>query len=216
MIIIWLLLYSLLFSFLKGNTLLIGLGIYSVCLYIYLVTKKRLKLYKLGLIYKKRLHYLVGLVPFLCIPICNLLYGEIVSRDKIEYSMFFITVIVSAMEELFFRGWLRTKIKGRYAIVITSIVFGVCHVINFIGHYDLVYVFIQVIFAFGFGICFYILTVVFDSLIPVIVLHGMINVSSMGMNIFSIRYWIIMLILMLLCVIYSLAFYKFCLTKEKL
>ena len=85
------------------------------------------------------------------------------------------------VEELIFRGLLfvcmcKTNVKS--AIVVSSLTFGIGHIVNLLNGAELFATLCQVIYAVAIGFCF---TVVFKtgkSVIPCIVAHFVVNASS--------------------------------------
>ncbi|MBQ9948395.1 MAG: CPBP family intramembrane metalloprotease [Oscillospiraceae bacterium] len=85
------------------------------------------------------------------------------------------------MEELIFRGLLfvamcRTNVKS--AIIVSSVTFGVGHIVNLLNGAPVFDTVCQIIYAVAIGFCF---TVVFKtgkSLIPCIIAHFVVNASS--------------------------------------
>lgn len=85
------------------------------------------------------------------------------------------------MEELVFRGLLfvamcRTNVKS--AIIVSSVTFGVGHIVNLLNGAPVFDTVCQIIYAVAIGFCF---TVVFKtgkSLIPCIIAHFVVNASS--------------------------------------
>jgi len=85
------------------------------------------------------------------------------------------TLIVGINEELFYRGILihrMRKIGIKKAILIASFLFGILHAANLLGGYkEPLYVALQVVFAFVFGILASEIYVITKSLLPVIIWH---------------------------------------------
>ena len=92
-------------------------------------------------------------------------------------------IIVGVVEEMLFKGFLFTAMlsKGRtiVAIIVSSLTFGMGHIINLFAGQTSFETILQVIFAVSRG---FILTMVFyksGSLLPCIIAHSMIDAFSM-------------------------------------
>ena len=90
------------------------------------------------------------------------------------FANLFLTLGIGFCEELYFRGiicnlWME---KGeRTAVVISSILFAVCHLMNIAGGAGMVETMLQICFAFVYGIAFALIFVVCHSIWPCIILH---------------------------------------------
>ena len=92
-------------------------------------------------------------------------------------------VLVGFVEEMLFRGFLFRALlkeeKTKTAIVITSLTFGMGHIVTLLAGQASLETFVQMLFAVAWG---FILTMVCcksGSLLPCIVAHAMIDVSAM-------------------------------------
>lgn len=84
------------------------------------------------------------------------------------------TLLVGINEEVYFRGLILKRLgeKGiRYAAVVSSVLFGVVHLVNLVGGADLTYTGLQIVFAALFGFVCAELVILTKSLIPVILWH---------------------------------------------
>ena len=91
-------------------------------------------------------------------------------------------LLVGYVEEVIFRGFLFKALIPKdgikLAVIISSVTFGMGHIINlFAGHADLETV-IQVFFAIGWGFIFTLVFYKSQSLIPGIIAHSLIDVFS--------------------------------------
>ena len=122
-------------------------------------------------------------IPLWIIASVNLWIG--ISPDYPMPGLFFAAVMMAFVgfaEELIFRGFLfKAVLKGgntKMAIIISSVTFGLGHILNlFIGQ-DLVETLVQIVFAVAVG---FVLTMVFyksGSLWPCILAHSLIDVTS--------------------------------------
>lgn len=216
MVIIWLVVYSILFNFFKENLLFLCLILYSGLLYLYLYKSGKLIEYRLRLIDRNKLKYIGYLLPFIILPFLNIINGKIILiSENLNGCVIGITIITAIMEELFFRGWLRTRIRERYSLLLTSSVFGICHIISDVGRVDILYIIEHIIFAVCFGVIFFIISAFFDSLIPSAVLHILININAFGEKESSCKYGVLLITIAVIYMVYSIIVFKLYLNREK-
>ncbi|MBQ1490636.1 MAG: CPBP family intramembrane metalloprotease, partial [Blautia sp.] len=120
---------------------------------------------------KKVLYYL----PLLCIAFSNLICGfGIEGGIGFIWGNIFLTLGIGMAEEIYFRGiicqmWLE---RGkRQAILISSVLFGISHLMNIAGGAGPVATVFQICFAFTYGLVFAQIFLISRSLIPCIFLH---------------------------------------------
>lgn len=111
------------------------------------------------------------------VPLVNLPY--LFSGAKINIASAIISsIFVGIMEELIFRSFLCRSIEQRSdqnkAIIISSVIFGCFHLVN-IGNYPLIYVLLQVLYAFAMGIVFAVIFYKTKSLLPCIIVHSIVD-----------------------------------------
>lgn len=111
------------------------------------------------------------------VPLVNLPY--LFSGAKINIILaIFSSVFIGIMEELIFRSFLYRSIEQlsdkNKAIIISSVIFGCFHLIN-IGNYPLIYVLLQIVYAFALGIAFSVVFYKNKSILPCIIVHIMID-----------------------------------------
>lgn len=97
-----------------------------------------------------------------------------------------VTVLEVFLEELLFRGVLPKQLYKKYHVdsewticVISGVLFGVLHIANIFSGADPGYTMIQVLTACGLGVCLCEITYIFGSLIPAVVIHSIINITSL-------------------------------------
>lgn len=120
--------------------------------------------------------YKINFVLFL-VPLVNVPY--LFSGAKINIVIAIISSIyIGIMEEIVFRSFLCRSIEQmsneNIAIIISSMIFGCFHFLN-IGNYPLIYVLLQVLYAFGMGIVFSVVFYKSKSIIPCIIIHILID-----------------------------------------
>ncbi len=100
--------------------------------------------------------------------------------DKLP-SIFFLgsMLLVGILEEIIFRGFLFKAINDtKWAIIISSLTFGIGHIINLLNGASFVPTLCQIFSAMGFGFMFVILFYRTKSLLLAIFSHSFINVTS--------------------------------------
>ncbi len=107
------------------------------------------------------------------VPLVNLPY--LFSGAKINIVLALISsVFISIMEELIFRSFLCRSIEQisnqNKAIIFSSVLFGCLHLLN-IGKYPLVFILLQVTYAFATGIAFSVVFYECKSVLPCILVH---------------------------------------------
>lgn len=120
----------------------------------------------------KQLYYFIPLIAIALLPFSS---GINVDRGiGLIFANLFLTLGIGFYEEIYFRGiicnlWVE---KGeRTAVVISSILFAVCHIMNVAGGASVIETMLQICFAFVYGIVFALIFVVCHSIWPCIILH---------------------------------------------
>ena len=115
-------------------------------------------------------------IPLILASTVNMWFGF----DKLP-SIFFLgsMLFVGILEEIIFRGLLFKAINDtRWAIIISSLTFGIGHIINLINGASFVPTLCQIFSAIGFGFMFVILFYRTKSLLLPIISHSFINTTS--------------------------------------
>lgn len=117
----------------------------------------------------------LSFVPLFAIEVIPLFAGF---KADINFSFILIalafTLCVGFAEEVYFRGIIFNILKSKglsYAIIVSSVIFGIDHMGNLMGGAGLGYTFVQVIFAFLFGLVCAEIVVTTKSIIPVMIWH---------------------------------------------
>ena len=88
---------------------------------------------------------------------------------------------VGFLEELIFRGFLfraMCKDNVKSAIIVSSITFGIGHIVNLLNGAELLSTLLQVCYAIAIGFLFTIIVYYGKSLIPCILCHSIVNSLS--------------------------------------
>ena len=193
--IIWIIAYVVLFSvadglsektgYMKSITVLVGLLLSTI---IIIFLKKNNLLEKYGLCsFKGSFKSFLYFIPLLAILTVNLWNGIKMNTSLINTILFIISMIcVGFLEEIIFRGFLfvsMSKSGLKSAIIVSSITFGIGHIVNLLNGGDFVPTLLQVFYAIAIGFLFTIMFYKSKSLIPCIIVHAVFN----SLSIFSVE-----------------------------
>lgn len=128
--------------------------------------------------HKKYLYY----IPLLVLISTNLWGGFALRFSPLETALYVISMMgVGILEEVIFRGFLfKTLCRDNFktAIVISSVTFGIGHIVNLLNGADILPTLLQIIYATAAGFLFTILFHRSGTLLPCIVTHCAINSLS--------------------------------------
>lgn len=170
---------------------------------------------------KKHAKYFLFYIPFFVLISMNLWFGIVNTLSVVESVCFVVSMLcVGFLEEIIFRGLLfraMEKDSLKWAVVVSSLTFGIGHIINLIsGNLGIVAGLCQIVYSISAGFMFVIVFYRGGSLIPCIITHGLFNAISLFFNqtaMTDTREIIVALILTVLSLSY--AFVTMLLTKEK-
>lgn len=118
---------------------------------------------------------------------------------------------IGFLEEIIFRGILYKSIEKdnqKLAIIISSITFGIGHIVNLLNGADLVPTLMQICYAITIGFLFVTIFNKSKSLIPCIITHIAVNsLSVLGVNSTGISTYLIPIMLIIISISYT-AFIK--------
>ena len=102
-----------------------------------------------------------------------------------------VDISAAIIEELLFRGVLlgilgHTKIKAACAVIISAGLFAAAHLMNLFAGGGLLYTLMQTAFAFCAGVCLGALAFRTKSIVPAIILHTTVNLSSVIIEITAV------------------------------
>ncbi len=126
--------------------------------------------------------------PLIVLVSCNFWFGAKMNGSWIEFVLYAISMLcVGFIEELIFRGFLfkaMAKDGIKSAIIVSSITFGIGHIVNLINGSGATLLpnLCQVVSAIAIGFLFVVMFYRGKSLIPCILAHQFINVSSFFAN----------------------------------
>jgi len=154
--------------------------IFSIFLIIIMVVLKRTSYY--GIRKVTNLKEYLYFIPLLLIISVNLWNGINISNKINEIVFYIITMLnIGFIEEIIFRGFLfkmMAKDNVKSAIIVSSITFGIGHIINLFNGADVILTLFQVVYAISIGFLFVIIFYKSKSLIPCIITHSLVNALS--------------------------------------
>lgn len=119
---------------------------------------------------------LMFFIPLIVIALTNCVCGIDVSNGiGLILANLFLTLGIGFGEEIYFRGiicslWIKKGMKK--AVIISSILFGVCHLMNIMGGASIAETILQICFAFVYGIAFALIFIISKSIWSCILLHA--------------------------------------------
>ena len=127
-------------------------------------------------------------IPLLVLLTANLWYGVAMNRSPLETLLYILSMFcVGFLEELIFRGFLFQSMKKnglQSAIIVSSITFGIGHIINLFNGSgaQLLPNILQVVYAIAVGFMFVMIYCRTSSLITCILTHSIFNALSVFSN----------------------------------
>lgn len=127
---------------------------------------------------KRFLYYL----PLLVILSVNFWGGVETSLSIVEIILYIVSMLcVGFLEEIIFRGFLFTAMKKdnlKVAVIVSSVTFGMGHIVNLLSGADLLPTLLQIVYATAAGFLFTIIFYKSGSLIFPILVHSLLNATS--------------------------------------
>ncbi len=121
-------------------------------------------------------------VPLIALSTVNFWNGVTMNMSLIETGLYIVSMLcVGFIEEIIFRGFLfkaMAKDNEKSAIIVSSLTFGIGHIVNLLNGEELLATLLQVCYAVALG---YLFTIIFHrsgSLIPCILAHSFVNSTS--------------------------------------
>ena len=179
--------------------------IFSFVLIILMILLKRTSFYGLTKVtnLKKYLYF----IPLILIVSVNLWNGININNSTSGIIFHVLTMInIGFIEEIIFRGFLfklMAKDNVKSAIVVSSITFGIGHIINLFNGADLIPTLLQVCYAISIGYLFVIIFYKSNSLIPCIITHSLTNALSIFNVENTISLYISSIFLIIVPIIYA-------------
>ena len=127
-------------------------------------------------------------VPLIVIATVNIWFGVCFKMSLLATVVYFVAMIITGVvEEMLFRGLLfkaMSRNNMRSAIIVTSITFGIGHIVNLVNgnSADYVETICQIFYAVAIGFLLAAVLYVGKSLLPCIITHSMLNALSSFSN----------------------------------
>ena len=154
--------------------------IFSAVLLVLIIYLKRVSYY--GLTKVTDLKSYLYFIPLLLIVSVNLWNGLSINNTSGEILCHILTMLnVGFLEEIIFRGFLfkmMEKSNVKSAIIVSSVTFGIGHIVNLLNGADFIPTLLQICYAMAIGYLFVIIFYKSKSLVPCIAAHCFINASS--------------------------------------
>ena len=180
--------------------------VFSLGLICLMIALKRLEYYgvRKPINLKKNLYF----IPLLVIAFVNLWGGINVNNSKSEIVFHILNMInIGFIEEVIFRGFLykmMAKDNEKVAIIVSSITFGIGHVVNLFNGAELIPTLLQICSAITIGYLFVIIFNKSKSIIPCVVTHILINSLSIFNNYNNLLLYISSLVLIVFPIAYAI------------
>ena len=186
--ILWIVIYAVGMGTLQNNfgldSLWHMLGLIVISAAIFLFVKKNGLMEKYGLAgWAKNSRAMLWFIPLWLLSCLNLFSG--IQPDYPVPGLIYAAVsmaFVGFAEELIFRGFLfKAMLKDgnvKAAVIVSSVTFGMGHIINLFTGHELIATLTQVVFAVAMGFVFTLVFYKSGSLLPGILAHSFIDVTS--------------------------------------
>ena len=170
------------FGILKVFTLPVAL-VLSFFLYGWIRKNKLQQYYGLRRItsidFRKYLYFL----PLLVLSTANFWNSAVFEHSFLETALFIASMLfIGFLEEVIFRGFLFKALSRksiRSALIISSVTFGMGHIVNLLNGADFLPTLLQIGYASAIGFLFTVLFIKTKSLWPGIIAHAFINATSL-------------------------------------
>jgi len=191
----WIIAYVVLFS--AADNFSDSLGIAKIitapvsvflALFLFIWIRKHSLSEKYGLcLFKGNWKNYLYFIPLPLLMSTNLWNGVTMNVSAAEAMLYVLSMLcVGFLEEVIFRGLLFKAIcksNVKQAILISSITFGIGHIVNLLNGADVLPTLLQICYASAIGFLFTIIFYKGKSLLPCIVTHGIIN----SLSVFSVQ-----------------------------
>lgn len=181
--------------------------VFSAVLLVLITTSKKTEYY--GLKKSENTKELLYFIPLVIISTVGLWNGIDIKKSVSEIVFHILTMInVGFLEEMIFRGVLyksMEKDNKKLAIIVSSITFGIGHIVNLLNGADLIPTLVQICYAISLGFLFVTIFNKSKSLVPCIIAHIVINsLSIIGGENTEITTYLIPIILIVVSLSYTL------------
>lgn len=154
--------------------------VFSIALLVLIISLKSISYY--GLSKVKNLKQYLYFAPLVLIVSVNLWNGININNTPSEILFHILTMLnVGFIEEVIFRGFLfkmMAKDNVKSAILVSSITFGIGHIVNLFNGAEFIPTMMQIGYAISIGYLFVTIFYKSNSIIPCIIAHGVKNALS--------------------------------------
>lgn len=179
--------------------------IFTVLLLVLIILLKRTEYYGLTKVtnWKNYLYF----IPLMFIVTANLWNGININNTKQEIIFYILTMCnVGFIEEIIFRGFLfnmMAKKNVKSAIIVSSLTFGMGHIVNLLTGAEFIPTLLQMCYAFAIGYLFVTIYHRSKSLIPCIVAHAIFNSLSVFNIVNTFSRYVVPVILIIVPLFYA-------------
>ena len=185
--------------------------ILSSLIILFIIKNKLSKYY--GLTNIKEPKKFLYFIPLIIIISMNLWTGININNKPIEIIFFILNMIfVGFLEEIIFRGFLfkmMEKDNVNTAILVSSLTFGIGHILNLLNGAELIPTLIQICYSTSIGYLFAIIFYKGKSLLPCIITHSIVNALSIFNIENNITTYITPIFLLIISISYSIYINKY-------
>lgn len=154
--------------------------VFSIVILALVISTKRTSYY--GLTKVTNLKKYLFFIPLLLISSINVWNGININHGTGEILFYILSMAnIGFLEEIIFRGFLfkmMEKDNLKIAILVSSLTFGLGHVVNLLNGADLVPTLVQICYAIALGYLFVIIFHKSKSIVPCILSHMLIDITS--------------------------------------
>lgn len=145
-----------------------------------IISTKKAKYYGLTKVSKPKKY--LYFIPLILLVLINFIGGIKIENTPKEIILFILTMLeVGFIEEMLFRGFLfktLEKDNQKTAIIITSLTFGIGHIVNLLNGANFIPTLIQILYSVSVGYLFVKILIKTKSLWPCIITHSLLNALS--------------------------------------
>ncbi len=184
--ITWIIIYVVAMGTLRGNfgdespISLLGVVVIDAVLTVFIVRNKLTEKY--GLVRCSDSRKYLYFIPFVLLCTVNLWFGVALQYDVFHQIAAVITLALAGyVEEIIFRGLLFKAIRKdsvKQAVIISAVTFGAGHIVNLLTGHGSIETILQMAYAIAIGFAFVLCFHKSGSLIPCVITHSFINLTS--------------------------------------
>lgn len=170
-----------------------------------IISTKKTKYYGLTKVNKPKKY--LYFIPLLLLVLINFIGGVKINNTPKEIILFILTMLeVGFIEEILFRGFLFKTIEKddqKTAIIITSLTFGIGHIVNLLNGADFIPTLMQILYSVSVGYLFVKILIKTKSLWPCIITHSLLNALSIFSNQTTTVFYISSILMLIISISYS-------------